>query len=160
MTDGIPASAWILVGQSGASCWAEGLLDVLAGDLVVAGYAVGVDVEQDPTCCVRRGQRSGGRGAGGQPQRQHGMAKVVGAGRLGACPVYRNGCGAGLSVPNTRAPGRSGHFIAGTAPARRRPRRTTITPSMSATSSMTRDDNPESTIPASAASENLCLAGT
>jgi RNA polymerase sigma factor (sigma-70 family) len=125
------------------------LFDVLAGDLVAAGYAVRVDGKQDTHAVPGVSSDLGGRGAGGQPQRQRGMAKVVGAaGRLGACPVFRNGCGAGLFARDTRVPGRSGHFIAGTAPGRRRRARTTIMPSRSITSSMTRDDNPENTIPA------------
>ena len=79
---------------------AEGLLDVLAGDLVAAGYAVGVDGEQDTHAVPGAGSDLGGRGAGGQPQRQRGMTKVVGAARRpGACPVLRDGCGAGL-VPD------------------------------------------------------------
>jgi len=64
------------------------LLDVLAGDLVAAGYAVGVDGEQDMHAVPGAGGDLGGRGAGGQPQRQCGMAKVVGAAcRLGAPAV-------------------------------------------------------------------------
>jgi hypothetical protein len=75
------------------------LLDVLAGDLVAAGYAVGVDGEQDTHAVPGAGSDFGGRGAGGQPQRQRGMAQIVGAAhRLGAC-LARDGCGAGL-VPD------------------------------------------------------------
>jgi hypothetical protein len=75
------------------------LLDVLAGDLVAAGYAVGVDGEQDTHAVPGAGRDLGGRGAGGQLQRQRGMAKVVGAAcRTGAC-VARDGCGTGL-VPD------------------------------------------------------------
>ena len=75
------------------------MLDVLAGDLVAAGYAVGVDGEQDTHAVPGAGSDLGGRGAGGQPQRQRGMAKVVGAAcRTGAC-VARDGCGTGL-VPD------------------------------------------------------------
>ena len=86
--------------SGGPPAGAEGLLDVLAGDLVAAGYAVGVDGEQDTHAVPGAGSDLGGRGAGGQPQRQRGMAKVVGAAyRLGACPVPRHGCGAGL-VPD------------------------------------------------------------
>jgi hypothetical protein len=60
------------------------LLNLLAGDLVVAGDAVGVDGEQDTYAVPGAGSDFGGRGAGGQPQRQRGMAKVVGAAdRLG-----------------------------------------------------------------------------
>ena len=70
----------------GPAAGAEGLLDVLAGDLVVAGYAVGVGGEQDMHAVPGAGSDFGGRGAGGQPQRQRGMAKVVGAAhRPGAC---------------------------------------------------------------------------
>ena len=58
---------------------AEGLLDLLAGDLVAAGYAVRVDGEQDMHAVPGAGSDLGGRGAGGQPQRQRGMAQVVGA---------------------------------------------------------------------------------
>jgi hypothetical protein len=76
------------------------LLDVLAGDLVVAGYAVGVGGEQDTHAVPGAGRDLGGRGAGGQPQRQCGMAQIVGAAhRPGACPVLRHGRGAGL-VPD------------------------------------------------------------
>jgi hypothetical protein len=75
------------------------LLDVLAGDLVAAGYAVGVDGEQDTHAVPGAGRDFGGRGAGGQPQRQRGMAQIVGAAhQLGAC-LARDGCGAGL-VPD------------------------------------------------------------
>jgi hypothetical protein len=75
------------------------LLNVLAGDLVAAGYAVGVDGEQDTHAEPGAGSDFGGRGAGGQPQRQRGMAKVVGAaGRPGAC-LARDGRGTGL-VPD------------------------------------------------------------
>jgi hypothetical protein len=42
---------------------AEGLFDVLAGDLVVAGYAVGVDGEQDLNAVSSAGSDFGGRGA-------------------------------------------------------------------------------------------------
>jgi len=45
------------------------------------------------------GSDLGGRGAGGQPQRQRGMAKVAGTGRPGTCPVFLHGRGAGL-VPD------------------------------------------------------------
>jgi hypothetical protein len=97
---GFLASMPVLVGQRGPLAGAEGLLDVLAGDLVAAGYAVGVDGEQDAPAVPGAGSDFGGRGAGGQPQRRRGMAEVVGAaGRLGACPVLRHGCGAGL-VPD------------------------------------------------------------
>ena len=76
------------------------MLDVLAGDLVAAGYAVGVDGEQDTHAVPGAGSDLGGRGARGQPQRQRGMTQIVGAAhRLGACPVLRRGCGAGL-VPD------------------------------------------------------------
>ena len=47
--------------------------------------AVGVDGEQDAHAVPGAGSDLGGRGAGGQPQRQRGMAKVIGAVcRLGA----------------------------------------------------------------------------
>ena len=70
--------------------------DVLAGDLVAAGHAVGVDGEQDTHAVPGAGSDFGRRGAGGQPQRQRGMAKVVGpTRRLGAC-LARDGCGASL----------------------------------------------------------------
>jgi hypothetical protein len=39
------------------------LFDVLAGDLVVAGYAVGVDGEQDMHAVPGAGSDFGGRGA-------------------------------------------------------------------------------------------------
>jgi hypothetical protein len=46
------------------------------------------------------GSDLGGRGAGGQPQRQRGMTQIVGAAhRLGASPVLPHGYGAGL-VPD------------------------------------------------------------
>jgi hypothetical protein len=77
----------------------EGFLDVLAGDLVAAGYAVGVDGEQDTHAVPGAGSDLGGRGAGGQPQRQRSMTQVVGA----ACPsgacLARDGGGVGL-VPD------------------------------------------------------------
>ena len=48
MTDGIPGiGAAFLWASRGPPAGAEGLLDVLAGDLVAVGYAVGVDGEQD-----------------------------------------------------------------------------------------------------------------
>ena len=73
---------------------------MLAGDLVAAGYAVGVGGEEDMHAVPGAGSDLGGRGAGGQPQRQRGMAKVVGAAcRLGACPVLGDSGGAGL-VPD------------------------------------------------------------
>ena len=53
------------------------------------------------------------------------------------------------SARNTRAHGRSGRRTAGTAPAGRGPRPDHDHPSRSVTSSMTRDDNPENTTPAS-----------
>jgi hypothetical protein len=78
---------------------AEGLLDLLAGDLVAAGHAVCVDGEQDTHAVPGAGSDFGGRGAGGQPQRQRVMTKVVGAaGRPGAC-LARDRCGTGL-VPD------------------------------------------------------------
>jgi hypothetical protein len=39
------------------------LFDVLAGDLIVAGYAVGVDGEQDLHAVLGAGSDFGGRGA-------------------------------------------------------------------------------------------------
>jgi hypothetical protein len=54
------------------------LLNLLGGDLVAAGYAVGVDGEQDTHAVPGAGSDLGGRGAGGQPQRQRGMAKIEG----------------------------------------------------------------------------------
>jgi hypothetical protein len=45
----------------------EGLLDVLAGDLVVAGYAVGVGGEQDTHAVPARAAIS----AGGAPEASH-----------------------------------------------------------------------------------------
>ena len=56
----------------------EGFLDVLAGDLVAAGYAVCIDGEQDADAVPGAGSDFGGRGTGGQPQRQRGMTQVVG----------------------------------------------------------------------------------
>jgi hypothetical protein len=41
------------------------LLDLLAGDLVAAGYAVGVDGKQDTHAVPGAGSDFGGRGAGG-----------------------------------------------------------------------------------------------
>jgi hypothetical protein len=78
---------------------AEGLLDVLAGDLVVAGYAVGVGGEQDMHAVPGAGSDFGGRGTGGQPQRQRGMAKVVGAACRPGAWQARDGRGTGL-VPD------------------------------------------------------------
>jgi hypothetical protein len=46
----------------------EGFLDVLAGDLVAAGYAVRIDGEQDADAVPGAGSDLGGRGTGGQPQ--------------------------------------------------------------------------------------------
>jgi hypothetical protein len=56
----------------------EGFLDVLAGDLAAAGYAVCIDGEQDAHAVPGAGSDLGGRGTGGQPQRQRGMTQVVG----------------------------------------------------------------------------------
>ena len=78
---------------------AEGLLNVLAGDLVAAGNAVGVHGEQDTHAVPGAGSDLGGRGAGGQPQRQRGMAKVVGAVRRLGAWLARMAAGAGL-VPD------------------------------------------------------------
>jgi hypothetical protein len=101
MTDGIRGvCVGLLWASGGPLAGEEGLFDVLAGDLVAAGHAVGVDGEQDTHAVPGAGSDLGGRGAGGQPQRQRGMAKVVGAAcLLGACPEVRHGCGAGL-VPD------------------------------------------------------------
>jgi hypothetical protein len=79
MTDGIPGiCARFLWARWGPLAGAEGLLNVLAGDLVATGHAVGVDREQDTHAVPSAGSDLGGRGAGGQPQRQRGMAKIVG----------------------------------------------------------------------------------
>ena len=87
-----PGFLWASVGPLAG---AEGLLDLLAGDLVAAGYAVGVAGEQDTHAVPGAGRDFGGRGAGGQPQRQRGMTQVVGAACLsGAC--LADGRGAGL----------------------------------------------------------------
>jgi hypothetical protein len=61
----------IVVGQLRAvvRC-AEGLLDALAGDLVVARYAVSVDGQQNTHAVPGAGGDLGRRGTGGQPQRQ------------------------------------------------------------------------------------------
>ena len=101
--------SWCSGGPSGR---AEGPVDVLAGDLVAAGDAVGVEGEQDTTLCPARAAVSaGGRGAAGQPQRQRGMAQVVGAahppGRLSPPPGMA--AGAGL----VRHPARRGLRAAG-----------------------------------------------
>ena len=68
----------LLWASGGPPAGAEGLLDVLARDLVAAGYAVGVGGEQDTDAVPGAGRDLGGRGAGGQPQRQRGMTQVVG----------------------------------------------------------------------------------
>ena len=69
MTDGIPG---VCVGSCGPArghrLGLRGSLDVLAGDLVAAGNAVGVDGEQDTHAVPGAGGDFGGRGAGGQPQ--------------------------------------------------------------------------------------------
>ena len=69
MTDGIPG---VRAGSCGPARgqWLglRGSLDVLAGDLVAAGNAVGVDGEQDTHAVPGAGGDFGGRGAGGQPQ--------------------------------------------------------------------------------------------
>jgi hypothetical protein len=89
----------LLWASRGPLAGAEGVLNLLAGDLVAAGYAVGVDGEQDTHAVPGAGGDLGRRGAGGQPQRQRGMTKVVGsARRLGAC-LARDGRGTGL-VPD------------------------------------------------------------
>ncbi len=56
---------------------AEGLLDVPAGDLVMAWYAVGVDGEQDSHAVPGAGGDLGRGSAGGQPQRQRSVPQVV-----------------------------------------------------------------------------------
>ena len=71
------------------------------GDLVAAGYAVGIDGEQDAHAVPGAGSELGGRGAGGQPQRQRGMTQVVGT---QACRVRQ---GRGAAGPGARS-GRSG----------------------------------------------------
>ena len=84
----VTGSGWRFQVQLGPLAGAEGPVDVLAGDLVAAGHAVGVGGEQDTHAVPGAGSDLGGRGAGGQPQRQRGMAKVIGAAcRLGACRV-------------------------------------------------------------------------
>ena len=96
---GFLASAPGLVGQRGASGWCGGPGRCAAGDLVAARYAVGVDGEQDTHAVPGAGSDLGGRGTGGQPQRQRGMAQVIGlAGPLGPC-LAPDGGGAGL-VPD------------------------------------------------------------
>jgi hypothetical protein len=66
------------VGGRGPAAGVEGFLDVLAGDLVAADYAVGVGGEQDMQAVPGAGGDFGGRGAGGQPQRQRGMTRSWG----------------------------------------------------------------------------------
>jgi hypothetical protein len=84
MTDGIPGVCAGSCGPArGHRLGLRGSLDVLAGDLVAAGNAVGVDGEQDTHAVPGAGGDFGGRGAGGQPQRQRGMTQVVGARRGG-----------------------------------------------------------------------------
>src|ERR1700722_10070846 len=97
MTDEIPGVHMDICGPAGGpAAEAESLLDVLAGDLVAAGYAVGVGGEQDTPAVPGAGSDFGGGGAGGWPQRQRGMAKVVRAAhRSGACQA-RDGRSAGL----------------------------------------------------------------
>ena len=51
----------LLWASGGPMAGAEGLLDVLAGDLVAAGYAVGVDSERDTHVCPARRSRRVGR---------------------------------------------------------------------------------------------------
>jgi hypothetical protein len=90
----------LLWASGGPLAGAEGLLNLPAGDLIAAGNAVGVGREQDPHAVPGAGGDFGGRGTGGQPQRQRGMTQVVRAAhRLGPCPVFRGGSGAGL-VPD------------------------------------------------------------
>jgi hypothetical protein len=62
---GFLTSAQLSVGQRGPLAEAECLLNVLAGDLVAAGYAVRVDAEQHTHAVPSAGSDLGGRGAGG-----------------------------------------------------------------------------------------------
>jgi hypothetical protein len=62
---------------------AEGPVDVLAGDLVAAGYAVGVDGEQDTHAVPGASRDLGGRGAGGQPQHRQDRRLLCAAERRG-----------------------------------------------------------------------------
>jgi hypothetical protein len=99
MTDGIPGvCAAFLWASGGPVAGVEGFLDVLAGDLVAAGYAVCIDGEQDADAVPGAGSDLGGRGTGGLPQRQRGMTQVVGTqarrarrGRDAAGPGARSG---------------------------------------------------------------------
>ena len=63
------------------------MLNLLAGDLVAAGNAVGVDGEQDTHAVPGAGSDFGGRGAGGQPQRQRGMASLPASGPVTATMI-------------------------------------------------------------------------
>jgi hypothetical protein len=82
----------------------ESFLDVLAGDLVAAGNAVGVGSRvcsgrrwsAGHARCARRSPRLRRAGAGGQPQRQRSMTQVVGT---QACRA-RYGRGAAGQVPD------------------------------------------------------------
>ena len=60
MTDGIPGVCAGSCGPAGGPGWVEGFLDVLAGDLVTAGYAVGIDAEQDTHAVPGAGSDFGG----------------------------------------------------------------------------------------------------
>jgi hypothetical protein len=71
--------------SGGPVAGAEGLLDLLAGDLVAAGYGVRIDGEQDTHAMPGAGSDLGGRGAGGQPQRQRSMTQIVGAAHPARC---------------------------------------------------------------------------
>jgi hypothetical protein len=71
---GFPAFWWA---SCGPRARAEGLLDVPAGDLVMAWYAVGVDGEQDIHAVPGAGGDLGRGSTGGQPQRQRRVPQVV-----------------------------------------------------------------------------------
>ena len=92
MTDGIPGICVDSCGPVVASCWGGGLFDVLAGDLVVAGYAVGVDGEQDPHAASGAGSDFGGRGrpatATAQQTRRREAGRRVPPGRMAAARAW------------------------------------------------------------------------